>query len=252
MSDRSAWVLALDASTPRCVLAVGTIEANAHNLVAADDEDDGPNQASARLQGRIEALLRRAGIDAKQLGLVACGRGPGTFTGTRVAVATAKGLAYGLGVATLPVSTLAAVAASARPADPVLAILDARRSEVYGGYFRVAIDGDAPPAVEPLGDERVLGLAAVLDDAPHGPPATVIGSGVEPNRQTLQTRDLEARAQPIVGPTAAGLWHATVAAWHREPACHPAALEAVYLRASYAEMGLNAPKRPFVKSPFVD
>jgi hypothetical protein len=42
-----------------------------------------------------------------------------------------------------------------------------------------------------------------------------------------------------------------VAAWVEARACHPAALEVVYLRASYAELGVHTPKRPFVKSPFV-
>src|SRR5690606_17977185 len=90
----TTWILGLDASTPRCVLALGHVAADGRSeLVAVDDELDLANQASARLATRIAGLLARAGIEARQIGVVGCGRGPGTFTGTRVALATAKGLA---------------------------------------------------------------------------------------------------------------------------------------------------------------
>lgn len=251
----AAWLLALDASTPRTVVAVGWVEAGARAqaLVVGDDADDG-DQASATLTGRMAAALGRAGIEARALAAVACGRGPGTFTGTRVAVATAKGLAYGLGRPVVPVSTLAAVAASLGPrqSGSVLAVVDARRGEVYGGRFRCEIEREgALPRVDAEGEERVATLAAWLESISPWPAGLrVVGSGVGAQRESVPP-ELAAGAVPLPGPTAEGLWAASVAAFVAGPLCHPAALEAVYLRASYAELGVNVPKRPFVKSPFV-
>ncbi|MEM7158722.1 MAG: tRNA (adenosine(37)-N6)-threonylcarbamoyltransferase complex dimerization subunit type 1 TsaB [Myxococcota bacterium] len=247
------WLLAFDASTPRCVIALGRASAERHELVVADDQDEVQNQASVRLFPRIEQVLSQAGIEANELAAVACGRGPGTFTGTRVAVASAKGLAYGLGCPVVPISTLGAVAASADHEGSVLAITDARRSEVYGGLWRcVGLSGNATPTVEAVDDEQVIGLSALLEGlAPRPEDLRVVGSGVEPYRQVLVDAGLEGQSQALPGPSAKGLWAVATAAWVAEQACHPAALDAVYLRASYAEMGLNTPKRPFVKSPFV-
>lgn len=249
----AAWLLALDASTPRTVVALGWVDAQARTqaLVVADDAAEA-DQASVTLTTRMAGALARAGVAARALAAVACGRGPGTFTGTRVAVATAKGLAYGLGRPVVPVSTLAAVAASPGHAGPVLAVVDARRGEVYGGRWRCegARDG-ALPRMQALDDERVTTLGAWLEAiAPWPEDLRVVGSGVAAYPEAMPPALAEA-AVPLPGPTAAGLWTASVAAWVAGEACHPAALEAVYLRASYAELGVNVPKRPFVKSPFV-
>lgn len=249
----AAWIVALDASTPRTAVAVGWVDAAAgtHALVVGDDaEDDG--QASATLTDRIARALARAGTPVRALAAVACGRGPGTFTGTRVAVATAKGLAMGLGRPVIPVSTLAAVAGSSARAGEVLAVLDARRGEVYGARVRVeAIADGTIPEVRAIGDERVATLPDWLATiAPWPTDLRVVGSGVAAHPAALPPA-LAGAAEPLPGPSAAGLWAATAAAWAAGTTCGAAALEAVYLRASYAELGVNVPKRPFVKSPFV-
>lgn len=268
--ESAAWLLALDASTPRCVVAVGWVDvaAGVQALVVADDEDEAADQASVRLMPRIERALAAAGIEARALAAVACGRGPGTFTGTRVAVASAKGLAYGLGRPVVPVSTLAAVAASSTRAGTVLAVLDARRGEVYGGRWRYEGGRDedrggerrAPgpatraglPRLEAMDEERAATLGAWLEEiAPWPEDLRVVGSGAAAYRDVVPPQ-LAGALEPRPGPTAAGLWAASVAAWADGQAQHPAALEAVYLRASYAELGIHTPKRPFVKSPFVD
>jgi len=247
------WLLALDASTQRCVIALGRLDGAAPTLVVSDDEDEQPNQASTRLVPRLETVLSRAGIEARDLAVIACGRGPGTFTGTRVAVATAKGLAYGAGCPLLGVSTLASVAASAEHEGTVLAILDARRGEVYGGQWRCqGAQGDRAARVERLDEERVLALPDLLAAiSPWPADLKVAGSGVAPYRDALARANLADDALALAGPSVAGLWTAAVAAWVEGLAAHPTALDAVYLRASYAEMGVNPPKRPFVKSPFV-
>lgn len=242
----SELVLTFDCSTPRCVLALGRVdrEAGTAKMVVADEEDDAPNQASARLLPRIEALLERAGTRPEQLDLVACGRGPGTFTGSRVAVATAKGLAFGLGRQVVPLSTLAAVASSARRDGPVLAVLDARRGEVYAAAYRfdgMARDGTIP-SIESITGERCAPLEEVLVEDAH-----VIGPGVLPHDESSFGGRV---TTAIPGPTGSGLWAATAHAVATGTARDPATVDVVYLRKSYAELGINRPKRPFVRSPF--
>ncbi|WP_133477528.1 tRNA (adenosine(37)-N6)-threonylcarbamoyltransferase complex dimerization subunit type 1 TsaB [Cognatilysobacter segetis] len=86
-----------------------------------------------------DALLADAGIARGQLDAIAVGRGPGAFTGVRLAIAIAQGVALGLDRPIIPVSTLAALAlpaALAHPSSPVLAAIDARMGELYAASYR--------------------------------------------------------------------------------------------------------------------
>jgi tRNA threonylcarbamoyladenosine biosynthesis protein TsaB len=109
---------------------------------------------SADLLVAIDALCKDAGVAPRALDAVAIGAGPGSFTGLRIGMATAKGIAFAAGRPLWTVSSLAALAldgfaASAGDA-PIAAILDARRGEVFAGCFR---SGVIPV---PLAPERVL------------------------------------------------------------------------------------------------
>ena len=115
-----------------------------------------------------EHLLAEAGIARAQLDAIALGRGPGAFTGVRLAIAIGQGIALALDRPIVPVSTLAALAASfplpfaregrgeGTPVHRVLAAIDARMGEVYSAAFELR-DGDAVA----LGDETVGAPAAV-------------------------------------------------------------------------------------------
>ncbi len=251
-----SWVLAFDASAPRSTIAVGWVGESPDDthLIASDEDKDGANQCSIHLVPRIEAAVQRAGIQLRELSCIAVGCGPGIFTGSRVAVATAKGLALGLGVPCLGLSTLACLAASAPGVQElalnkhqrVLATLDARRNQVYGAIYRIG-----PGAVDFTreGEEQCTELAKLLA-ATKAPPPPAYGPGVgaygsvipEPARSLSLTS---------TGPTAKGLWRTTVHAWHCQEKTTASELEIVYLRASYAEMGINKPKRPVFHSPLL-
>jgi tRNA threonylcarbamoyladenosine biosynthesis protein TsaB len=103
----------------------------------------------------LDALLRQAGAHTREVGALAVGTGPGSFTGVRVGLATARGLALALGVPVAGVSTLDALAAGAPGALPVI---DARRREVF------VLDGEprvlSPEEVEPSG-RHCVGSGAV-------------------------------------------------------------------------------------------
>ena len=97
-------------------------------------EGDEPRRHAEIILPMVDALLREAGAGLAALDAIAVSRGPGSFTGVRVAVATAQGLALAAGVTIVPVSTLATVVRAAwerHRAVHVLAALDARMNEVY-------------------------------------------------------------------------------------------------------------------------
>lgn len=85
------------------------------------------------LFGHIEALLRRQGLRVQDLDALAAGTGPGSFTGLRVALTTAKGLAEAAGKPVFGVSNLQALATFGKSASPA-PFYDARRGDVYGAY----------------------------------------------------------------------------------------------------------------------
>ena len=228
----SEWIIGFDASTPRCVVVLGRIaEGERQVLVVADerDEDEGGNQASVHLVTRLHAALEQAGIRPSDLAAIACGCGPGTFTGTRVAVSTAKGLAVGLGRPVVPVSTLMALALAAEGSTWVLPLLDARRGEAYGCLVRCAwADAGGIPRVE-LVEEPRCALASELLQSAIGHAGderiTVVGTGVAPYRDALP-ESLRETAQPLAGPTAIGLWRACARAFVDGAAIDPAIVEA--------------------------
>jgi tRNA threonylcarbamoyladenosine biosynthesis protein TsaB len=104
----------------------------------------------------LDALLRQAGAHTRELEGLAVGIGPGSFTGVRIGLATARGLSLALGVPVAGVSTLAALAAGAPEAVPVI---DARRGEVFvlQGEARVL----APEDVEVAAGVVCVGSGAV-------------------------------------------------------------------------------------------
>jgi tRNA threonylcarbamoyladenosine biosynthesis protein TsaB len=127
----------------------------------------------------LEAMLGRQGLEMSQLALVACGRGPGSFTGVRVGLASAAGLALGVGCPLWPVDTLAALARNAAGHPGVaIPVVDARKSEVYAAAYRVPLDG---PPVELVSarvgpaDTVLTELRARIDAAD----AVVFGSGAQ-------------------------------------------------------------------------
>lgn len=240
---RTGAILALDVSTPHPLVVAG----EGGTLRTTTPVPGKPNQASQALSAAIRNALQGAGLEVSTLAAIGCGRGPGTFTGSRVGVATAMGLAHGLGVPVAVVSTLAAVAASAPEEGRVLALLDARRGEVYGAAFEVGTK------MTRIGPEHCTPIDALLQGLPPGwlDEAVAIGPGVAPYRDALPPA-VAARAIEAPGPTGAGLWKATMAAIATGDVADPAAVRPVYLRESYAQMGVNRPKLPFAPSPFLD
>lgn len=134
-------VLGLDTSTRTTSVALDGLE-HASELAEGGHSD---------VLVRIDAVCRARGVAPAQLDAVAVGAGPGSFTGLRIGMATAKGIAFAAGRPLWAVSSLAAVAWRARreEAEAIVAVLDARRGEIYAGCF-------ARDTLAPLAPERVM------------------------------------------------------------------------------------------------
>jgi tRNA threonylcarbamoyladenosine biosynthesis protein TsaB len=129
------------------ILAFDTATDVATSALVDDGEVLGERTSrAATVLEDLDALLRQASAHTREVGGIAVGTGPGSFTGVRVGLATARGLALALGVPVAGVSTLAAIAAGAPGALPVI---DARRGEVFvlEGEPRVL----SPAEVDPRG-----------------------------------------------------------------------------------------------------
>jgi tRNA threonylcarbamoyladenosine biosynthesis protein TsaB len=172
-------VLGFDTATRSTAVALRLSDGS--TLQARDDPapEERPGHAT-RLLDMADELLAGAGIGWSALERIAVGRGPGTFTGLRVGVATARGLAQSLGVELVGVSSLRALAEprlrSERAGSRVLAVLDARRGEAFvAAYERTdrnresIVELVAPVALAPehLGDvvELPEGWEAIGDGA---------------------------------------------------------------------------------------
>lgn len=143
-------LLAIDTATEQCSVAL------LQDSECIDRCIPTPRGHTDLVLPMIQELLDESGYSLKQLDAVAFGRGPGAFTGVRIAIGVAQGLAYALGLKLLPVSNLAAVAQQAagrlKLAERVLVCMDARMAEIYSGTFALAEDGLVIPASE----EQVL------------------------------------------------------------------------------------------------
>ena len=136
-----ALILGFDTSAAHCAAAL----VRGETVLASRAEDMAKGQAE-RLMPLLAELLAEAGLGWPDLAALAVGIGPGNFTGVRISVAAARGLALGLGIPAIGVSSFEALAEGA--ARPVAVVLDARRDEAYAQSFTAL--GATPPRLEPL------------------------------------------------------------------------------------------------------
>lgn len=138
-----ATILTLDSS-----IGISSVAIWRKGAVEAILEDHEPSMQSARLIPLIEATLAQAGIGYGDLTLIACTTGPGSFTGIRIGLAAARGIAYAANIPSVGFTTLE-VMAHAAGGKNVLAILNAGKGEVFYQYFS---DAPSEPAIGKLND----------------------------------------------------------------------------------------------------
>lgn len=141
-------LLALDTATEACSVAL------LHDGNVLSHYEVIPRLHAQRLLPMIKDILAQAGIGMSALDAIAFGRGPGAFTGVRIAIGVVQGLAFALDRPVLPVSNLAVLAQRAwreQGARQVASAIDARMDEVYWGCYR-----------ETAGEMRLVGSEAVM------------------------------------------------------------------------------------------
>jgi tRNA threonylcarbamoyladenosine biosynthesis protein TsaB len=167
-------LLALDTASARCSVAL--LDGEVLTTRAVDTARD----HATLILPMIDALLAEAGVSLRALDGIAFGRGPGSFTGVRVAAAVTQGLAAGADLPGLGISDLRALAARARtvaaatpPGALLLAAMDARMGEIYWGAFDAAADH---PGEALLGE--AVGPVASLPEALRGRVVAAAGRGL--------------------------------------------------------------------------
>lgn len=162
------YLLHIETSTESCSVC---ISANGH-IVAINETHQGFNHA-ANIAVQIQQCLLNANIQITQLAAVAVSKGPGSYTGLRVGVSTAKGLCYALGIPLIAVPTLHAMITGFVQQHPLLIndilvpMIDARRMEVYMAL--------AMPHQEPTPAQAVILIANTFEL--YNQPIHLFGSG---------------------------------------------------------------------------
>ncbi|HEX6068819.1 MAG TPA: tRNA (adenosine(37)-N6)-threonylcarbamoyltransferase complex dimerization subunit type 1 TsaB [Longimicrobiaceae bacterium] len=230
-------ILALESST-----SIGSVAVGDANGVFAEVVRNVAGGHSSALLPAADEVLKSAGLRPRDLAAVVVGSGPGSFTGLRIAAATAKGMLRALQVPLFGYSGLLATAAAAWSAPgPVCALFDARRRDVFAACYRFGGRG-----VEVLLEPEALALEAVIERFREGEPPLFVGEGAELHREEL-VGELGAR----VGPAHLALPRASALVWLAATAPElgrvedPTGWEPEYLRASGAErIAARAAGRP--------
>jgi|JI6StandDraft_1071083.scaffolds.fasta_scaffold00042_73 tRNA threonylcarbamoyladenosine biosynthesis protein TsaB len=182
-------ILALDTSSDACSAAVLT------NDACFTEFELTPRAHTQLILPMVESVLKQAQLKLSEVDAIAFGRGPGAFTGVRIATGVAQGLALAANKRLLPISTLAALAQQTQQqvqAHKILVALDARMGEVYWGVYSWA-DGN----LQLEGEEQVVTPSAI--ELPVGNDWVAVGSGWS--------------AYPELAERAASMIQATYADW---------------------------------------
>lgn len=246
MSNLGSFILAIDTAS-RC----GSIAVTREGRLAGVWGVDAGAKQSAVLWDDIERMLGRLDATIDDVDTIAVATGPGAFTGLRIGIAAAAGLARATGASLFGATTLELTARSSGGGDDVWSVLNAYRNEVYAQRLRVEDDGDVTPL-----DEPIVAAPADVFGAIGSASVRIVGDGTEVYRTQLE--DAASRAGVAVCwsdvPTAsaparwtvvpAGLCLAAelapLVALRIGRGAQPGAVEPCYVRASEAEVNLKA------------
>ncbi|HDS1736149.1 MULTISPECIES: tRNA (adenosine(37)-N6)-threonylcarbamoyltransferase complex dimerization subunit type 1 TsaB [Pseudomonas] len=216
-------LLALDTATEACSVAL------LHDGKVTSHYEVIPRLHAQKLLPMIKQLLADAGVPLSALDAIAFGRGPGAFTGVRIAIGVVQGLAFALERPVLPVSNLAALAQGVlreRGIQQVAAAIDARMDEVYWGCYQAS-----------EGEMRLLGREAVLAPErvvlPEGSKGDWFGAGTGWNYAERLAPSVSASDATLL-PNALDVLSLANFAWDRGEAIPADQAQPVYLRDNVA------------------
>ena len=193
---------------------------------------------SQTLMPMAEQLCKNTGVSFEEIEAVAVNAGPGSFTGVRIGVAAAKGLAFERDLPCVSVSTLESMAYNLLGCDGVVcAVMDARCSQVYNAMFRVKGNN-----IERLCDDRAISLTDLqLDLKKYDEPVTLVGDGAEISFGFLEKSLSDVRLAPMNRriQTASSVALAALERVRNGGTLSAAELMPVYLRLPQAQRELN-------------
>ncbi len=204
MSGGASATVALEAESfyvgfdTSCVTGSVAVARGADVLARATLGEGGEHASG--LVPTIADVLGEAGIARGELSGVVVGEGPGSFTGVRVAAATAKGLAHALDCPIWAISSLVAAALSVEGSGIRYVLFDARSDRVYGACYGIGGIG-----VETIIPPHGGALRNVLDNAVP-PGAVFLGEGAERHRHAIEGAGFPVATGPVVDPSADGLF----------------------------------------------
>lgn len=242
MNTQRSFVLAFDTANEVIAIGLGKLDAATQSIeCVASVEVEARRASNTQLLPRIDELCAQAGVGRGEIACVAVGRGPGSFTGVRIALACAKGIASALEVGLAGVSSLDAVAWGAWKAGErgsLLVVADAMRREVYPVEYRLSDAG-----AERVTADRVIKAEAFAEelDASGGSDRLIAGDALRKYADLFEGAGA-LLPEALWTPTGAGLLMALRASW-RAGECDPLDAERhdpafalpVYTRLSDAE-----------------
>ncbi len=222
-------IIALETSAVTASVAVTEDE----RLLAQSFQNSGLTH-SATLMPMVSALLKNTGLTLDEMDVVAAAAGPGSFTGVRIGVAAAKGLAWPGDKPCAPCSTLEAMAwQCAHMGGEICAAMDARRNQVYCARFRA--EGGTLTRLTP---DRAMGLDGLADEVrASGLPQILVGDGAHLVRAALEEQGLPCSPMPphLIYQTAWGVARCALRIAREGQLVSAAAMAPSYHRLSQAE-----------------
>jgi len=221
-------ILAIDTATEACSAAL------LWNDAVLTREQVSPQGHTRIILPMVSELLAEAGASLQELDAIAFGRGPGSFTGVRIGIGAAQGLAYGANVPLIAVSTLQMLAQGAyrrHQAETVVSAIDARMNEIYLGAFTLQ-DGRMLPLLDEaviLPEQAAEFLHSVTTKIAGG---VAVGTGFTSYTELAAQLGLSAEDNQLELnlPWAQDLLPQAVAAYQAGDYCDPSLATPVYLR----------------------
>lgn len=206
------FVLAFDTANEMISVGLGRLDRKACSIeLVASKETEAFRASNVKLLPEIDALLGEAGISRDDIACVVCGRGPGSFTGVRICMASAKGIAIGLGVALFGVSTADAQAWQQWDTGvrgSVVVLGDAMRKEVYPVRYVLSDSG-----IDRLNSDFVMKAAELPAWLDSGSKVETLITGDALKKYSGYCEGFGTLAQEYCYPTGKGLLLVAQAAW---------------------------------------
>jgi tRNA threonylcarbamoyladenosine biosynthesis protein TsaB len=222
-------ILALETSAVTASVAVAEHE----QLLAQSFQNSGLTH-SVTLMPMVADLLKNTGLKLEDMDVIAVSAGPGSFTGIRIGVAAAKGLAWPQDKLCAPCSTLESMAWQCAHMDgEICAVMDARRKQVYNARF-LARDG----VLTRLTEDRAIGVEELMEELKgREEPVTLVGDGARLCKAAFDGAGVPARLAPphLVNQTAWGVARAALELAREDKLIPAGQMTPQYHRLSQAE-----------------